>query len=59
MFVPRWWSLQPTDQGILSDGEEDGPKPQYFTDPEAGLMYMIILLLQRLLTNTLIIKSLI
>ena len=33
MFVPRWWSLQPTDQGILSDGEEDGPKPQYFTDP--------------------------
>jgi NTE family protein len=35
MFVPRWWSLQPTDQGILSDGEEDGPKPQYFTDPRS------------------------
>jgi NTE family protein len=33
MFVPRWWSLQPTDQGILSDGEDDGPKPRYFTDP--------------------------
>lgn len=35
MFVPRWWSLQPTDQGILSDGEEDGPKPQYFNDPRS------------------------
>jgi NTE family protein len=35
MFVPRWWSLQPTDQGILSDSEEDGPKPQYFTDPRS------------------------
>jgi NTE family protein len=35
MFVPRWWSLQPTDQGILSDGEEGGPKPQYFTDPRS------------------------
>ena len=35
MFVPRWWSLQPTDQGILTDGEEDGPKPQYFTDPRS------------------------
>ena len=35
MFVPRWWSLQPTDQGILSDGEEDGPQPPYFTDPRS------------------------
>ena len=35
MFVPRWWSLQPTDQGILSYSEEDGPKPQYFTDPRS------------------------
>jgi NTE family protein len=35
MFVPRWWSLQPTDQGILSDGEEDGPQPSYFTDPRS------------------------
>jgi NTE family protein len=35
MFVPRWWSLQPTDQGILSDSEEDVPKPQYFTDPRS------------------------
>jgi NTE family protein len=35
MFVPRWWSLQPTDQGILSDGEDDGPKPRYFTDPRS------------------------
>ena len=35
MFVPRWWSLQPTDQSILSDGEEDGPQPPYFTDPRS------------------------
>lgn len=35
MFVPRWWSLQPTYQGILSDGEEDGPQPPYFTDPRS------------------------
>jgi NTE family protein len=35
MFVPRWWSLQPTDQGILSDGEEDGTQPPYFTDPRS------------------------
>lgn len=35
MFVPRWWSLQPTDHGILSDGEEDGPQPPYFTDPRS------------------------
>ena len=35
MFVPRWWSLQPTDQGILSDSEEDGPQPPYFTDPRS------------------------
>ena len=35
MFVPRWWSLQPTDQGILSDGEEDRPQPPYFTDPRS------------------------
>jgi NTE family protein len=35
MFVPRWWSLQPTDQDILSDGEEDGTQPPYFTDPRS------------------------
>lgn len=35
MFVPRWWSLQPTYQGILSDGEEGGPQPPYFTDPRS------------------------
>jgi len=35
MFVPRWWSLQPTNQGILSGGEEDGPQPPYFTDPRS------------------------
>ena len=35
MFVPRWWSLKPTDQGILSDSEKDGPLPPHFTDPRS------------------------
>ena len=35
MFVPRWWSLKSTDQGILSDGEKDGPQPPHFTDPRS------------------------
>jgi NTE family protein len=35
MFVPRWWSPQPTDQSILSDGKEDGIQPPYFTDPRS------------------------
>ena len=48
-----------TDQGILSCGEKALTRNHsILLIQEAGLMYMIILLLQRLLTNTLIIKRL-
>jgi NTE family protein len=39
MFIPRWWRLQPTEQGVLLDNEngehQQQQQPPYFTDPRS------------------------